>query len=233
MKAVQLFDVESAAALKPTAADIVTPLGTIELSLAGGAIRVAGIAPATLRVSTHARVHVWDHPDFRAELLVATINPEVPPSLVVAGCQVGLWRVRAVTEIDRCVFDAVWRAGSTPAEGGPSSGQGLAALTWSVGRLEVSLGAWDAEAMAWNARAGFSLPTAWRAVIDVDDPSNVIIEEYLNDGLRLRLPGLCPGELGQVHFAAAWADTAAQSSAAWFAVDLSAGQILTVLEAAV
>jgi hypothetical protein len=67
----------------------------------------------------------------------------------------------------------------------------------------------------------------------VDDPSSVVIEEYLRDGLSIRLPELRPAEIAQLHFAVAWADRTRQSDAPWFAVDVPPKRLASIIESAV
>ena len=146
--------------------------------------------------------------------------------MAVQGCVAAVWRIHAKGPIGEWTFDARWAPGSVRAEGGPSSGQGLVASTWYHGPTVVSVGAPDAEGLANYERAGLSLPITWQALVGVDDLSQVFIEEYLPDGLRLRLPELRSGEVGQVHFAVAWADAAAHEDASWFAIDVPPRHLL-------
>lgn len=229
MHSIALFDVSAVQPLERVAAALETPLGAIDLSFSAGAAHVGGLAQVAFRVGSRARVLVWDLPQLRAELLVVALHPELPPGMAVDGCRAGLWRVRADIDLDECAFGACWAAGRVPSIGGPSSGQMLAALTWRDGHVEVSLGAPDAEGLGAYERAGLGLPVSWRTMVLVEDPPLVVIEEYLPDGLRLRLPGLRAGEVGQMHFAVAWTDAGAQRDAPWFAVDILPGQILSTL----
>jgi hypothetical protein len=96
----------------------------------------------------------------------------------------------------------------------------LAAVAWNLPELELLLGAPDAEGLLQSKNTPLGLPSAWRALIDVDDPSMVFIEDFLSDGLRLQLPGLAPGEVAQAHFVVAWAPEN-DDAAAWLAVDQS------------
>jgi hypothetical protein len=196
-----------------------TPFGHIELSFSTNSVRTASEADVFISSPPDGRVFSWTGAPVHAELLIARAWPELPPGLAVESCYVAVWHVRARVPTAPCAFDARWAAGARPPRGGPTSGQALNALTWSNESIELSLGAPDAEGLAGYHRAGIPLPTAWRELLDVDDLTRVQVEDYFTDGLRLRLPGLSPGESACAHFAVAWAN-AANKDAPWFAVDL-------------
>jgi hypothetical protein len=232
MQSVRLFGVRAPRQIAPAKATIESPLGVIELSLAVDAVRVGGLAPDTFEIGAEARVLVWDLPELRAELLITPVTPDLPPGATVAGCVGALWRVQATSAVNTCIFDARRAAGGIRAAGGPASGQALAAFTWDDQRTEVSLGTPDAEGLGRYEHAGLQQPAAWRSLVGVEDPTLVFIEEFLPDGLRVHLPGVGAREVGQTHFAVAWADLTQDDDASWFAVDLLPSQILSALGAA-
>ena len=232
MENVALFKHHGAEPDEQVAAALDTAVGAIVLSLVANNARVESPADGSFQLRGGARVLAWDRPELHAELLLANLEPELPEGMQIHGAVVGVWRVQAKHDLDECIFDARWASGKVPFEGGPSSGQGLAASTWEDEATVITLGAPDAESLGNNAKAGLPLPESWSATVMVDDSSCVSIEEYLLDGLRLQLPGLRAGELGQVHFAAAWGDAGEDDVAPWYAVDLGPKPLLRLLDSA-
>ena len=225
---IQFFRAETADRVSIVEAELPTSLGGIGLSLTCGEAIVGDPAHECWRVRGDARVLAWDLDALRAELLVGSVSPRLPPDMSVSGCHVGVWRIRAKTRIPSCEFFAAWSAGIAPGSGGPNSGQGLVAQTWDDIEATVSLGTMDAE---WLNRfgTGWEMPESWRALVDVHDPTTVVIEKYRSDGLIIRLPELIAGEGGQLHFATAWAPRWPDDSATWFAVDLAPADALNQL----
>jgi len=233
MRTIELFDRRHAIATPSRTAALDTPLGAIDLVLATEGATVGGVAPSSYVVARDVGILLWETSLLRAELLLAPIVADVPKYMKIDGGQTAVWRIRAAVALRTITFEARWRGGNAPLDGGPSSGQGLVALTWHHEHLELSLGAPDAETLAGQERAGMQMPRAWHALIDTNDPSAVVIEEYLRDGFRLQLPALEAGEVAQLHFAVAWADAANQSDAPWFAVNLSPARLTQITESAV
>jgi hypothetical protein len=207
-----------------------TPFGAINLSFASGQNAAITEAPPTLRSFPDAQLFSWSSAQLNADLLLVALAPELPPAMEVAHCHAAVWCVRAHTDLDACTFEARWAPTASPPDGGPSSGQFLNALTWSDDSTEVSLGAPDAEGLLGYQRAGIGLPTAWRELLSAEDPASVSIEDYLADGLRLRLPRLRPHETATMHFVVAWADAVKDEDAPWFAVDLAPAVIRSCLD---
>lgn len=210
------------------AAELPTPLGTIALSFRSGDAFVGSPPDEAWSVGPDAGVLAWNRAEFRAELLLGPATARLPAGMTVSGCRVGVWRVRAKTNLPDCEFPALWTPGRSPASGGPESGQGLVAQTWSDGALNVSLGTSDAE---WLARCepGWEMPESWAELVGAGDPTDVVIEDYRDNGLSIRLPGLAAGEGGQVHFVTAWAPTEPDDHSTWFAVDLTPRQAVEAL----
>ena len=233
MGSIELFNLPHAVATPSRTATLETPLGAIDLALVANGAHVGGVAPLAYELARSVGVLVWDTQFLRAELLLAPLVADVPAQLNVSGGQTAVWRIRALVALRSLTFEARWRDGDAPSDGGPSSGQGLVALTWEHEQLELSLGAPDAEALAWHERAGTRMPTAWHSLVAANDPSAIVIEEYLHDGMRVELPQLEPGEVAQFHFAVAWADRANQSAASWFAVDVPPARLAQIIESAV
>jgi hypothetical protein len=207
-----------------------TPFGKIDLSLLASPNSGRTEASPARRALRGAELVSWSAAHVDADLLLLALQPELPAGLAVTHCHAAVWRVRAHTSVDACTFEARWARTASPPDGGPSSGQFLNALTWSDDLTELSLGAPDAEGLVSYERAGIGLPAAWAGLLSVDDPASVSIEDYLSDGLRLRLPGLQPHESATIHFAVAWADAAANEDAPWFAVDIGPPVIRSCLD---
>lgn len=212
------------------ASHLETPFGAIVLSLVASSGEIAPDTKPTLRSLPDGQLVSWSSPLLTAELLLVALQPELPEGMQVSASHAAVWRVQARAVIEGLTFEARWAPSAHPPNGGPSSGQALNAITWSDESTELSLGAPDAEGLLRYKSAGVGLPGTWRTLLDVNDPSNVRIEDYLSDGLRLRLPGLQEFEIGHTHFAVAWADADKQEDAPWFAVDLGSVVIRQCLD---
>ena len=77
----------------------------------------------------------WLFSEFEAELLLAPVTSPVPPDMTISAGHTAL-RVRALTDIGPCVFDAKWAPRANVPEGGPDSGQALNAMTWGNESVE-------------------------------------------------------------------------------------------------
>lgn len=232
MREIELFKVGAPRATPSRAAAFQTPLGAIDLSVSADGIRCGDLAPLVYNVATHAHVLVWDAPALRAELLLAPLPADLPEGETVEAGEAAVWRVRATEPVLACAFEARWRDGRAPAAGGVDGGEGLVALTWEHEGLELSLGAPNAESLAFHERAGTIMPEAWHTLMAVDDPSSVFIEEYSPDGLRLQLPGLRAGEVAQLHMAVAWAERTEEPST-WRAVNVGRVSLAQVIASVV
>ncbi len=221
-----LFEFPTTPVAEPLEAAIETPLGVIDLRFDAGHSGAGGIADATRRRSPHAHVLVWDLPTAHAELLLTDLPTDWMADMTATRCVAGLWRVRPLVGIDECVFSARWRGGRTPPNWDSASGQDLAALHRDDGETVVTLGAPDASGLVWQPEGNYRHhPVAWQTLL-AGDVHSIVIEEYLDDGIRLRLPAVRAGEVGQVHFAVAWADAATNYYAPSYCVDASASYIL-------
>jgi hypothetical protein len=203
----------------PREARTATPFGRIVHRLETGAF-VTELATFHVRASDQTSVLVWQFADATAELLLYHPTLNLLPGEAVTDCVAALWRVRADRLIDECRFECRFEQGSSPGKAGYEGSQAIAACSWQRSGIEVMLAAPDAEGLLGYKRTPLGLPRSWAALIDVAEPFDVAIEEYLPDGLRLTLPEVHPGETGQVHFALAWASTT-QEAALWHAVHVT------------
>ena len=227
---IELFRTLGAKSATPGLAALQTPFGTIDLTVEFSDKIVGHRADESWEIPSGSRVLVWTNECLRAELLLGAVDVDLPPGMAVSGCHAAVWRLRARAEISSCRFIAAWTAHLT-ASGGPDSGEGLAAQSWDDGETTVTLGTADADWLERCGPAWKTFPASWSSLLNVDDPSNVIIEDYLPDGLALDLPELTAGEGGQIHFVVAWAPTWNEDSATWYAVDLSPQRIAAMLGA--
>ena len=203
---------------------IVTPVGPVLLDASFGGTSVG--EPATYRPAPGVELLAWDTPSYRAELVFAEPDVLLPEDLTVVGVRAGVWRVRARQSIRECVFRAVLSVPpKTELVGGPSSGQFLDALEWRAGDWDIALGTQDFEGLVVPPAP--VQPRAWAALSENKDACMVSVVEYHDHGLAITLPAVEPGEVGQVHFIAAWSRALQDGeNAAWYAVDASAPMVL-------
>jgi hypothetical protein len=200
-------------------AGIETPLGLLRLTTNLDDLSISGVPHAALS-SSDVTLAAWTYSSAIAELLYYRPSLSGRSGPPVSDCIAALWRIQALTPHSQCVFEGRLESPHTIPSATPDTGQMLAAVAWNLPDLEVLLGAPDAEGLHQYKNTPLGLPAAWRTLIDVDDSSMVFIEDFLSDGLRLRLPGLAPGEVAQAHFVVAWAPEN-DDAAAWLAVDQS------------
>jgi hypothetical protein len=131
------------------------------------------------------------------------------------------------------VFEARWRAGDAPPSWDYIGTEYLEGVRWDDGRTEVALGTRDTKGRAFCDGEPLPLPDSWRARLDAwSDP---IVDLLSPDGLGFRLPGLRPGEVGQLRFAVAWAAVGGPDEAVLaidHAVDVRPADILQAVDRA-
>jgi hypothetical protein len=198
-----------------------TPMGRIEFVLAVGPVSLDGPSDEVTRDISGIEWYAWRRPPLHARLTIVPFAPELPAGMRTSGAFIALWELRAQAATGPCLLEARWTTDVAIPHGGPSSGQYLNAVAWSQGNLTIALGGPDAAALLRYAAAGIQLPMSWRVAVDVPNPEAVSLEEYTAAGLRLRMPALGAGEVAYLHCAVAWANSADQEEAPWFAVDVS------------
>lgn len=211
--------------ISPTQPYMETPVGAVVTSAEAGTSDTRHRLPVEHRVLPGGREwRRWSTDSATAELLVGPYSPLLPPEMMVHGCAVAVWRVRAHQGGIRPAFSCQWKVLPSGAEGGPNSGEGLDAQRWRIDRATLSMGTEDGEWLAARAKRGYLIPAR---LAPECDHSTV---QYLDDGLQVRFPSLQANELVQAHFIVAWAtlDDPYRSDT-WFAVDQSPSEILTQL----
>ena len=219
-----------------------TPLGSLGFEAIVDGVSVCDLMPSVLsRTPVGGRLFHWETDLFRADFLLTPLAPSLPKGMQVDGCWAGVWRVKAAADANALEFRCEWEPGYTWTEGGPSSGEWLDAQTWDDGKVQVTVGTQDPEALASRATRGDLLPTRWAKTlgwpalsadeIKVSDPV-----AYTPQGFRLSLPDLRRGELCQVHFIAAWSPAPPTPEEAqndsfyvspWYAVDQTSALVLS------
>ncbi|HWI64335.1 MAG TPA: hypothetical protein VNT75_21045 [Symbiobacteriaceae bacterium] len=197
-----------------------TPFGEIVTGFSTGVS--APVAQRT--VCSEVEWQQWRTDSVTAEVFVGPFAPRLPEAKRVAGCLAVLWRVRAVTPVTGISFSCQWRSLPAGADGGPDAGEGLDALTWSIGRATFSLGTEDGEFLAARALKEDGMPRRLAPEL------NVATVGYLPGGLRVPFSSLAPGELLQVQFLIAWtAPDAVDTADTWFAVDQRHSEVVRQL----
>jgi len=159
-----------------------------------------------------------------AELLIGPVKPEIPSHMVIAGCLAAIWRVQAIELTPDCRFVCFWPSPPAEADGSPSSGEGLDAFTWRVGKYALSLGTEDGEFLSARAQKSDLVPSR------LSNELSLSTVEYGQAGLIVPLSGLAPSEVLQVQFVVAWAgDHTEESPASWFAVEQRPAHLLQQL----
>jgi hypothetical protein len=209
----------------PTAVVLETPLGRFITHFGGGDQSTEGRhSDETFRVPSGAVLSRFIRIGWIAELIIGTVQPQLPPHLDIAGCLAAIWRIRATERIPHCRFACCWPAPTAEAEGTPDPGEGLDAFTWHVGRSAISLGTEDGEFLAARAHRGGLIPARLAGELSLGTV------EYTATGVVVPFSGLEPSELLQVQFVVAWADRhSSESKASWFAVDQDPAYLLDQL----
>lgn len=215
-------------AVRPTLSTeprIATPYGFMVTSVIAGSLDSArSVADEQTVLSSGPEWRRWRTDSAVAEVLIGPYSPQLPAGMSILGCQAVVWRVQATNHVTGPAFSCQWIQLPSGAEGGPDSGEGLDAQTWSIGKAKLSLGTEDGEYLAARAKKGNDLPERLSPELDVSTA------EYMADGLRVPFSSLQPGELVQVHFIIAWtAPGAVDQSDTWYAVDQSPAPILRQL----
>ena len=132
----------------------------------------------------------------------------------VAACVAGVWRVRAAVPIAEMTFECRCVHLPPDADGGPTPGEGLDALTWATPGWETSIGTEDGEFLRARALRRDNMP---RSLADRLELGTV---EYLRDGLRVPFRDVPAHEVFQVQFLISWCERKPEERAwTWFAVD--------------
>jgi hypothetical protein len=199
-----------------------TPFGRLDLSARAGQKQIGGAPKSLGSLEPDGHILSWLVPEFDAELVIAPLPTQLPPTMTVTASRVAIWRILALADVGPLVFSARWAPDAMVPSGGPDSGQALNALTWGTESIELSLGAPDAEGLIRYEETGVQFPQSWRSLLETDDLTTVHVEDYFADGLSIRLPSLRRGETAHMHFAVAWTDAPTDDAASWFAVDVGA-----------
>lgn len=183
-----------------------------------------GVEPdETLRVPGGALLHRFVRRPWDAELLVGPVSSKLPAHMSVLGCVAALWRVRARDTAPDCRFVCHWPSSPAGSKGSPTTGAGLDAIAWDVGRYRLSLGTEDGEFLATRAENRDFVPSRFAKELSL---STV---DYMEDGLVVPLSSLEPTEIIQVQFIVAWALDDWDCPASWFAVEQSPAHLLREL----
>ncbi|APE19608.1 MULTISPECIES: hypothetical protein [Streptomyces] len=175
----------------------------------------------------------WVTPGARVELLLTPHDPALDPEHwgPLTGCRAVVWRIDALTPLERVRFSAGLPEGTG---GGYDGGQALAAITVEDETTRLTVGGSDEEAICQAADAG-EVPRRWTALIDeVHDHSfstwGVDYGDY--HGMSWTLPPLEAGDHCELPVVAAWAPAADESANTWYAVMPSPTALLTQAAAA-
>jgi hypothetical protein len=218
-----MFD-ETGDIVETSQAALVCPFGAFPTrSIAEDAV-VTIEQGTTPRLPTRAVLTTSRSANFDAQLLLGTIIPQLPQDMVVQGCSAAVWRIRARVPLGELAFESWWQEPAGDADGGPSSGEGLDAITWRTPVAAITLGTEDGEFLKYRALDGEAMPPSLAQQLHV---STV---EYLPHGLRLSLREIPVNSVVQIQFVLAWTDAYTdESPSTWFAVEQRPKDILRQL----
>jgi hypothetical protein len=202
-----------------------TPLGKILSELAvSGRVLNASEAAWTGHLPKEGVTRRWTTAEAVIESVVCrpALIPEYRADLI--DCWAVLFRVEALSPVQSVQLRCGWQDGFNWQDGGPDSGECLAAQTWWNESTTVSLGSEGGDALLRRAEAGDWMPERFR---EYETEFNELpFCDYTERGLSIALPSLRTGERVQAHFVVAWAATVKDSVATWLGVDLDARHIL-------
>ena len=135
-------------------------------------------------------------------------------------CICGIWRIKALKEIN-CSFNCYLQTeANIDSKGWPESGEGLIAQSFENDQIKLTIGTEDEEYLERRAKSQDWLPHRFKSEMK----ANLI--EYLYNGIKVTVPKLFQNEQAQLHFIAAWSFKKDSDASTWYAVDQSPRNIL-------
>jgi len=167
-----------------------------------------------------AMIFAWTSDPFCIELRVERRRPDLPAGMEIVDGWIGHWRVRGRRSGQPPALSCSLAGIPDGVRGEPATAEHLDAQSWELAEHRISIGTFDADALA--ARAGTTVPAHWRRhLVDSKYGNAPELVRHDPDGLTLQLPELRASETCEVHHAVAWQHIGSGSPAAsWYAVDL-------------
>jgi hypothetical protein len=152
-------------------------------------------------------------------------TPQLPQGLHVDGSLAAVLCVQTLAPLPWFLFECGWADPMAGVDGGPTSGEGLEALTWQTNNAVISLGTEDSEFLRGRARRGQSIS---RGLAEKLGPNTV---RYSASGLQIKLIVIPNAYAFQVHFLLAWnfCEDAENNLGTWFAVEQDHNSIVAQL----
>ncbi|WP_067816890.1 hypothetical protein [Nocardia inohanensis] len=202
---------------------IATPLGAVEFSVALGSDVLPAQPDTVWRLPNGTRLYRWLRPAATVDLLIGGIEVPVSADGAPVPTWPAIWQVVSSGGVPGLVVSAALTGAPPGADGGPDTGECLAATTIENEEFVVSIGGPDTELLAAQAADGRLLPADWADVLPPD--GNETGSEY---GVRYtdpaaiawHLPGLAAGEAVRLCIATAWCGREDDPSGPWYAVDI-------------
>lgn len=212
----------------PTPPRLATPFGEIFTCATAATLDTTHTAPQQqMLLPGGTEWRCWSTDAAVAEVLIGPYRPVLPPHMDVQGSVAAVWRVQARQPLLNPALQCRWPAPPANADGGPDSGEGLDAQTWSISDAALSMGTEDGEFLARRAHQENLVPARLGPELHVGTV------RYIDQGLQVPFSSLEPSELVQVHFVVAWADYDDPYRVdTWYAVDQSPAEILRQLAGA-
>ncbi|MEV6768851.1 hypothetical protein AB0N05_09520 [Nocardia sp. NPDC051030] len=200
-----------------------TPLGIVGFSVTLGS-EVLPAGPNTVwRLPNGSHLHRWRQSGATVDLLIGSIDIPAWDGGAPVPVWAAIWQVAAQSGIPGLVLSAELTDLPADADGGPDSGECLAAVTVQNDHFMVSIGGPDSELLAMQAVDARLLPASWAHVLPTyeDEATSEYGVQY-RDPARIawHLPALATGEAVRMCVATAWCPRDDDRAASWFAVDL-------------
>ena len=203
-----------------TEPSIITPLGTVNLSLYYGDLDILLEKPNFNKVlPSGGRIYGWEARNIIVETVISNPPIYIPETMKIDSAVGILIRILCETDNISLRFLTYWSQRCWE-DGGSDTGQYLEASTWDKDCRRLSIGAEDSEYMVQRMNGNKLMPIRLRDSYDL-----VMSNE---EGLTIELPSIRVNELCQFHVYIAWNSISNKYDAStWYAVDQSSEQILS------
>lgn len=179
-------------------------------------------SPKIGAIPPHSFIAIWEDNLIHAELLKTKHNPFLPSQMKVTYSWAYLWRVKPKKNLSPLVFECFLNPKQLLLDKDIETGEGLFSKSFSFGEEYIYIGTEDEDSLFQRAYANDNLPNRYVKEKKIDYNGHSLIESS-EMGIKVHLPPLKAGELGQIQFVISGG---IDSIANWFAVDAKPRDIL-------
>ena len=200
-----------------------TTLGTVRFSVLLGSEELPAEPDTVWRLANGSHLYRWRHPAATVDALLGGIDGLPWSDGAPVPLWAAIWQVRARAGISGLVVSAQLTDMPVDADGGPDSGECLAAVSAVNEEFMVSIGGPDYELLAAQAVDGRLIPARWAQLLPADEDETTVeygVRYPGPAGVAWHLPGLTTAEVARLCITTAWCPRDDDRPAAWFAVDL-------------